>query len=63
MNDRNLLRGVFLMGIALLFGVFSFRYPIGQFSHAGPGLFPALVSGLLFLIGLATAIRARLISG
>jgi hypothetical protein len=59
MNDRDLARGLFLIAIALAFGLQSLRYPIGQFSHAGPGLFPLLVSGLLLLIGLITVVRSR----
>jgi Tripartite tricarboxylate transporter TctB family len=59
MNDRNLVRGLFLMAISLAFGLQSLRYPIGQFSRAGPGLFPLLVSGLLFLIGVITVVRSR----
>ena len=61
MNDRNLVRGLFLIAIALAFGLESLRYPIGQFSHAGPGLFPLLVSCLLFLVGLITAVRSRFV--
>jgi hypothetical protein len=61
MNDRNLVRGLFLIAIALAFGLGSLRYPIGQFSHAGPGLFPLLVSCLLFLVGLITAVRSRFV--
>jgi hypothetical protein len=61
MNDRNLVRGVFLMAISLAFGLESLRYPMGQFSRAGPGLFPMLVSGLLFLIGLITVVRSRFV--
>ena len=61
MNDRNLVRGLFLIVIALAFGLGSLRYPIGQFSHAGPGLFPLLVSCLLFLVGLITAVRSRFV--
>ena len=61
MNDRNLARGLFLIAISLAFGLASLRYPIGDFSRAGPGLFPALVSSLLFLIGLATVIRSRFV--
>ncbi|NDZ14998.1 tripartite tricarboxylate transporter TctB [Variovorax sp. WS11] len=49
------------MAISLAFGLQSLRYPIGDFSRAGPGLFPALVSFLLFLIGLATVIRSRFV--
>jgi Tripartite tricarboxylate transporter TctB family len=61
MNDRNLVRGIFLIAIALGFGLTSLRYPIGQFSRAGPGLFPMLVSGLLFLIGVITVARSRFV--
>jgi len=59
MNDRNLARGVFLIAVSLAFGLQSLRYPIGQFSHAGPGLFPLMVSSLLLLIGVITVVRSR----
>ena len=61
MNDRNLLRGLFLLAISLSFGLASLRYPIGEFRRAGPGLFPLLVSSLLFLIGVVTVIRSRFV--
>jgi hypothetical protein len=61
MNDRNLVRGLFLIAISLIFGLGSLRYSIGEFSRAGPGLFPLLVSGLLFLIGLLTVVRSRFV--
>jgi hypothetical protein len=59
MNDRNLVRGLFILAISLAFGLGSLRYQMGQFSRAGPGLFPLLVSSLLFLIGLITVVRSR----
>jgi hypothetical protein len=59
MNDRTLVRGLFLVAISLAFGLQSLRYPFGTFSHAGAGLFPTLVSGLLLLIGLVTVVRSR----
>jgi hypothetical protein len=59
MNDRNLVRGLFILAISLAFGLGSLRYQMGQFSRAGPGLFPLLVSCLLFLIGLITVVRSR----
>jgi hypothetical protein len=62
MNNQNLLRGVFLVAISIVFGVWSLRYQIGAFSHAGPGLFPLLVSGVLLLIGIATVVRARFVA-
>lgn len=46
------------MAIALLFGVGALNYKIGEFSRAGPGLFPLLVSCLVFLIGVITVARA-----
>jgi hypothetical protein len=61
MNNRNLARGLFLMAIALAFGLEALRYPIGDFSRAGPGLFPALVSSMLLLIGIATVVRSFLV--
>ena len=61
MNDRNLVRGLFLMAIAVAFGLASLHYPTGRFSRAGPGLFPMLVSSLLFLCGLITTVRSRFV--
>jgi hypothetical protein len=61
MNDRNLVRGLFLVAISLAFGLQSLRYPIGEFSRAGPGLFPLMVSCLLLLIGLITVLRSRFV--
>lgn len=61
MKDQNLLRGLFLMAIALAFGVPALRYPIGEFGRAGPGMFPLLISGLLLLVGIATVVRSRFI--
>ena len=61
MNDRTLVRGLFLIAIALAFGLQALTYPIGNFAKAGPGLFPLMVSGLLLLIGTVTAVRARFV--
>jgi hypothetical protein len=61
MNDRNLLRGLFIMAISLTFGLWSLRYSIGEFSRAGPGLFPLMTSCILFLIGLVTVVRSRFV--
>ncbi len=49
------------MAIALLFGVVSLNYKVGEFSRAGPGLFPLLVSCMVFLIGLLTVVRSRFV--
>ena len=61
MNDRNLVRGLFLIAISLAFGLQSMRYPIGHFSRAGPGLFPLMVASLLLLIGVITVVRSRFV--
>jgi uncharacterized membrane protein len=58
MKNRNLVRGLFLMAIALAFGLTALRYPIGDLSRAGPGLFPAMVSAMLLVIGVSTVIRS-----
>jgi hypothetical protein len=59
MIDRNLARGLFLMAISLAFGLTALKYPVGDFGRAGPGLFPVLISSMLFLIGVATVVRSR----
>jgi hypothetical protein len=53
------LKGLFLMLIALAFGIGSFSDSIGRLDRAGPGLFPLLVSSILFLVGVAMVVRSR----
>jgi Tripartite tricarboxylate transporter TctB family len=60
MTNRNLLKGLFLVAIALVFGLGSLRYPLGRLDRAGPGMFPLLVSSLLLLLGVAAVVRALL---
>lgn len=60
MNDRNLLRGLALMVLALGFGVPSIQYSLGSLSRAGPGMFPFIVSCMLFVIGAITVVKSRL---
>jgi len=62
MNDRQLVRGIFLVAIALAFGIGALQYRIGHFDRAGPGLFPLLVSCLLLLVGIATIVRSRFVA-
>jgi hypothetical protein len=61
MTDRNLIKGAFLIAISLGFGLPSLRYPIGSIENAGPGLFPLVMSCVLFLIGVAVIVRSRFI--
>lgn len=58
MIDRHLLKGLFLIAVSLAFGLGSFRYQMGHFERAGPGLFPLLVSSFLFAIGVAIVVRS-----
>lgn len=61
MNDRNLIRGLYLLAISLVFGLPALRYPMGDFSRAGPGLFPLMISALLGLIAIASIVRSRFV--
>src|SRR6266567_2959518 len=58
MNNQNLAKGVFLIVISLAFGLGSLRYSTGGFDRAGPGLFPLLVSSILFVLGAAAVARS-----
>ena len=59
MNDRNLLKGLMLVALALIFGLGAFRYAIGHLERPGPGFFPLMVSSILFLLGASMIIRSR----
>ena len=59
MNNTNLIRGLFLVAIALVFGIASTQHTVGHFNHPGPGLFPLLVSCMLGVIGVLTVIQAQ----
>jgi hypothetical protein len=61
MLNQNSARGVFLVAVALFFGLGALRYPIGNLARTGPGLFPLLVSGLLLVLGIAALVRSRLV--
>lgn len=61
MNNRNFVRGLCLMAIALLFGLVSLNYTMGELSRSGPGLFPLMVSSFLFIIGVLTVVRSHFV--
>lgn len=60
MLNQNSARGFFLAAVALLFASNALRYPIGNLTHAGPGLFPLLVSGPLLFLAVLMILQARL---
>jgi hypothetical protein len=61
MLNQNLVRGVFLAVLALAFGLSAMRLRLGDFGHAGPGLFPLLVSSLLLVIAILMIVQSRFI--
>ena len=60
MNNRNLLKGIFLVAISLVFGIGALKYNIGKVERAGPGFFPLMVSSILFVLGALMIIRSLL---
>ena len=60
MVNQNSARGIFLAAVALFFMLNALRYPLGDLAHAGPGLFPLLLSGPLLAIALLMIVQARL---
>lgn len=61
MNNQNLIRGLFLMAIALAFGLGALRYPLGELSRAGPGLFPFMIAAMLAVVALSMIIRSAFV--
>jgi hypothetical protein len=59
MNDRNLLKGIFLLGVALIFGIGALKYPVGRLERAGPGFFPLMVSSILAFLAVSMIVRSR----
>jgi uncharacterized membrane protein len=60
MPSQSLARGIFLALVAAYFGLTAMTYRIGDLGRAGPGLFPIIVSGLLFVLAVVTLVQARL---
>jgi glycerol uptake facilitator-like aquaporin len=60
MNDRNLLKGLFLLAVSLAFALGAwFRYPLGSFERPGPGFFPLMVGGFLGVLAIGMLVRSR----
>tara|TARA_B100001105_G_scaffold52413_1_gene39665 strand:+ start:210 stop:632 length:423 start_codon:yes stop_codon:yes gene_type:complete len=60
--NQNLVRGLFLLAVSLGFGLGALlNFPIGNFSRAGAGLFPLMISSLLGLIAIAMLVQSRLV--
>ena len=57
MNNQNLVRGLFLTAVSILFGANAIRHTVGTFARARPCMFPALVGGTLLRVALTTLAR------
>lgn len=58
MMNEKVMRGVALIAVALFFGVQSLTYTVGTLAHAGPGLFPLMISAVVGLIGLVLLVES-----
>uniref|UniRef100_A0A9E8CJP7 Tripartite tricarboxylate transporter TctB family protein n=1 Tax=Bosea sp. NBC_00436 TaxID=2969620 RepID=A0A9E8CJP7_9HYPH len=61
MINRNIIRALFVIAVALAFGIGALRYNLGTLAKAGPGLFPFTVSLVLGAMGLISLFRAKLV--
>ena len=62
-GSKDFWSGVIFLGVGVAFAGFGRHYPMGTTMRMGPGYFPALLAGLLALIGLALIIRSFLRPG
>lgn len=60
MPSQSLARGLFLALVAAFFAGTALTYRVGDFSRAGPGLFPLIVGGLLMVLAILTLVQSRL---
>ena len=57
-NHHDLWSGIMFMAFGLVFVVFSRQYQMGTAAKMGPGYFPTVLGGLLFVLGLAIGATA-----
>jgi len=62
-GPKNVFVGIALIALALLFGVSSLSLNLGNAGRMGPGYFPMILSGLLFLLGMISIIRSFVSEG
>ena len=62
-TNKDELAGLTFVIIALVFGLQSFAYDRGDFFRMGPGLFPAVLSGLLLLFGAVITLKGLVSNG
>ena len=54
--NKDVVAGAIFFAFGLGFGIFSTAYPMGSAAQMGPGYYPLLLSGVLGLLGLITAL-------
>jgi Tripartite tricarboxylate transporter TctB family len=59
MVNQNTGRGLLLAAVALLFLLQAPFYRVGSLSKPGPGLFPVIIAGILFVIAIAIVVRSQ----
>ncbi len=59
MVDTNLMRGLCMIATALFVIANAIQYPIGDLAHAGPGMFPLIVSGVLLALASISVLQSR----
>ena len=57
-DDTDLIAGVGLMAVGAFFGWQTLGLDIGTSLRMGPGYFPMILSGLMFLLGLLVAVQS-----
>lgn len=63
LSRREVLGGLLLLALGLGFLLLSFNYPMGSARRIGAGVFPALVAGLLVVVGLLITLRGLIGTG
>lgn len=62
-NPKDLLTGLIFVAFGIGFLLIAQGYPLGSARRMGPAYFPTILSAVLILIGLATAIRSFVLQG
>jgi hypothetical protein len=57
LHNRNVLAGLMFMAFGVAFFVGATNYSMGTGARMGPGYFPRLLSGLLFVLGIIIALE------
>jgi hypothetical protein len=62
-NNKDFYAGLMFLFFGILFLLMACHYPVGSARHMGPGYFPAVLGGLLALIGFSISLGALWLGG